>query len=211
MVTSTRKRTTSNVVATSIGCSSRKLAYEAAVAQGAKTWDQVEDRFLRAMEVFDANVASGLANMGALQNGKGDFFNDLLAVLLENCAGVELFSRGGVRGLRFPKHNLDPTFPGEGVVEFLLEAKTVGTPRHPGSQRQRPIGRAGAADLEKRVKEIGFKAIDLKAEYARILAALGQSPTVIAGDLTTWLRTVRPRYYLFIAARVINEKKTECA
>ena len=42
------------------------------------------------MEGFDDNVASGVAGMGELQNGKGDFFNDLLALLLEQCAGVEL-------------------------------------------------------------------------------------------------------------------------
>jgi hypothetical protein len=56
------------------------------------------------------------------------------------------------------------------------------------------------------VKEIGFKTIDLKAEYARIVAALGESPSTISGDLTAWLRSVRPRSYVFIAARVIGDK-----
>jgi hypothetical protein len=92
------------------------------------------------------------------------------------------------------------------MVEFMLEAKAVGTPKHPGSLKEKTIGRAGAADLDKRVKEIGFKAIDLKGEYARRMAASGQSPSVISGDLTAWLRSVRPRSYVFIAARVIHEK-----
>ena len=109
-------------------------------------------------------------------------------------------------GLIFPKHHLDVTFPGTGVVEFMLEAKTVGTPKHPGSPKQKAIGRSGSADLDKRVKEIGFKAIDLKAEHARIMAGSGKSPTVISGDLTTWLRSVKPRSFVFIAARVTDEK-----
>ncbi len=199
-----RLRTTSKTVATKPGCLPLKLMYEEAVKSKPKAWGQVESHFLSAMERFDANLANGLADMGDLQNGKGDFFNDLLALLLENCAGVTLYSRGGVPGLIFPKHHLDVTFPSTGVVEFMLEAKAVGTPRHPGSPREQPIGRAGSADLDKRIKEIGFKTIDLKAEYARILAEQGSQPSAIAGNLTTWLRSVRPRSYVFIAARVIS-------
>ena len=43
--------------------------------------------------------------------GKGDFLNDLLGLILEGCAGVDLYSRGGVHGLVFPNHNLDVTYP----------------------------------------------------------------------------------------------------
>jgi len=171
-----------------------------------KTWDQVEGDFLKAMAEFDTNIVSGVADMGDLQNGKGDFLNDLLALLLENCAGVTLYSRGAVPGLNFPRHNLDVTFPNTGVVEFLLEAKAVGTPKHAGSPKQEAIGRPGSADLDKRVKEIGFKTIDLKFEYARIMAQLrDERPTPIGGDLTTWLHSVKPRSYLFIAARATSD------
>jgi hypothetical protein len=156
------------------------------------------------MEAFDSNIASGTADMGDLQNGKGDFLNDLLALLLENCADVRLYSRGGVPGLIFPKHNLDVTYPNTGVVRFMLEAKAVGTPRHPGSPKQKAIGRPGSADLDKRIKEIGFKTIDLKAEYARIMAAQGGTTTAISGDLTAWLRSVKPTSYLFVAARATS-------
>ncbi len=162
---------------------------------------------MTAMEGFDRNVASGLADIGDLQNGKGDFFNDLLALLLENCAGADLYSRGGVPGLIFPNHNLDLTYPNTGLVGFTLEAKAVGTPRHPLSPRQRPIGRPGSADLAKRVKEVAFKTIDLKAEYGRLMSMRGESPQSGpgGGNLTTWLRTVRPMAYLFIAARVVSK------
>lgn len=199
-----RPRLTSPRVATSPGCVPLKDAYASAVALGPKAWGQAEDLFLRGMEGFDRNLATGVADMGDLQNGKGDFFNDLLSLLLENCAGVTLYSRGKVPGLMIPRHNLDVTFPARGNIEFVLEAKAVGTPKHPGSPKAGPLGRPGAADLDKRIKEIGFKTIDLKAEYARLLAAQGTSPTSITGDLTSWLRSVKPWSYLFIAARVTD-------
>lgn len=201
-----RPRITSRLVATKPGCVPLRQAYIRAEALKPKTWGEIEECFLRGMEGFDANIASGAADMGDLQNGKGDFFNDILALLLENCARVQLYSRSGVPGLIFPKHNLDVTFPRTGAIEFILEAKAVGAPKHPGSPKQKAIGRAGSADLDKRVKEIGFKTIDLKAEYARILAARGKTPTTISGDLTTWLRSVKPRSYVFFAARVISDR-----
>jgi len=180
--------------------------YEAAVASHPRTWNEIEDAFVRAMEGFDTNVASGMADIGDLQNGKGDFFNDLLALLLENCAELILYSRGGVPGFVFANHNLDVTYPNTGVVQFMVEAKAVGTPRHPLSPKQKPIGRPGSADLAKRVKEVAFKSIDLKAEYGRIMAMQGESPaTTPGGNLTTWLRSVPPSGYLFIAARVVSE------
>ena len=202
----TRPRLTSPRVATSPGCVPLKEAYARAEALQPKSWGQVEDLFLRGMEGFDQNLVAGVADMGDLQNGKGDFFNDLLSLLLEHCAGVQLYSRGKVPGLMIPRHNLDVTFPAQGNIEFVLEAKAVGTPKHPGSPQAKPLGRPGSADLDKRVKEIGFKTIDLKAEYARLLAADGMSPTSISGDLTGWLRSVKPRSYLFVASRVLCDQ-----
>lgn len=203
-------RGTSKLVATKPACAPLLAMYQAAVAAHPRTWNEIEDEFVRAMEGFDANVASGLADIGDLQNGKGDFFNDLLALLLENCAEVTLYSRGGVPGFVFANHNLDLTYPNTGVVRFTLEAKAVGTPRHPLSPKQKPIGRPGSADLAKRVKEVAFKSIDLKAEYGRIMAMQGHSPaTAPGGNLTTWLRSVPPSGYLFIAARVVGKTDFE--
>lgn len=204
-VESVRPRTLSQKVATSPGCAPLKAAYDFAAEVAPKAWSDVQDFFLRGMEGLDANLVSGLADIGDLQNGKGDFFNDLLALVLENCAQVQLYSRGGVPGLMIPRHNLDVTFPNVGAIEFVLEAKAVGTPKHPLSPKAKAMGRPGSADLDKRVKEIGFKTIDLKAEYARLLTQYGQSPTTMSGDLTAWLRSVKPRSYVFFAARVIND------
>jgi hypothetical protein len=161
---------------------------------------------LQAIEAFDANLVVGVANMGDLQNGKGDFFNDLLALILERCAEVLLYSRQGVPGFIFPTHNLDVTFPSTGVAKFVLEAKALGTPKHPWNPEEDAMGRRGSADIKKRVTELSFKTVDLKAENGRIEAMAGGRPTVNpGGNLTTWLRAASPRTYLFVAARVIND------
>jgi hypothetical protein len=199
-----KARSTSTLVATKAACAPLLRMYQEAEKARPKTWDEIEDAFVRAMEEFDENVATGIASMGDLQNGKGDFLNDLVALLMEGCGGVQLYSRRGVPGLVFPNHNLDVTYPNKGVVMFTLEVKAVGTPRHPQSPTQKPIGRPGSSDLPKRVKEAAFKTIDLKAECGRIMAGRGRDATAPSGNLTTWLRSVPPKAYLFVAARVVG-------
>ncbi len=39
------------------------------------------------MQHFDALVVEGVADQGDIQNGKGDYLNDVLALLLERCSG----------------------------------------------------------------------------------------------------------------------------
>jgi len=166
------------------------------------SWPKIEPAFLQAMWAFDQNLAKGIANQGDNQNGKGDFFTDVIAVLLENCSGKSLHGRGRVPGLVFPTHSLDASYPETGAVEILIETKAVGAPitdRNRTSQKN-PMGRPGAADLDKRVKEAAFKTIDLKAEWARTAGA-GGGPT---NDLTTWLKRSSPLSFFFMAVRVTD-------
>jgi hypothetical protein len=193
--------------------------YEWATDSGVTSWNQVEDRFLAAMGEFDSTLAAtatapdpdALDNLvGDLQNGKGDFFNDLLALLLEGCSGIEdLYSRASVPGLLVELHNLDGVYPATGEIGFLLEAKMMGTPRHALNRKQKdPKGRRGSADIGKRVKELAFKSIDLKGEASRRRTILGQRPVgggAGGGDLSTWLHSSEPRIYFFLAARVISD------
>lgn len=211
-------RRTSDIVATSPRCRPLKAAYDRAAAAKAKSWNQVEDDFLAAMSAFDTDLAATADKelsdtertslSGDIQNGKGDFFNDLLALVLENCSGVEaLYTRSKVPGLIVREHNLDGVYPGTGTIEFLLEAKMMGTPRHALSPRQRPEGRRGSADIGKRVKELAFKSIDLKGEYSRRMTMEGHAPESGGSggaDLTTWLHCNPPRIYFFLAVRVLN-------
>lgn len=168
----------------------------------AGTFRQVESIYLNAMQEFDRLVAAGVADQGDIQNGKGDFFNDMLAQLLASCSDKELHTRPGVPGLSFRNHMLDVAYPGRGEVQLVVETKATGIPRHSRNPRQpHPEGRAGSADLEKRIKEASFKNIDIKAEAARI-AGKGGGPTA---DLSSWIKSAPPRCYMFLAVRVRDE------
>ena len=135
---------------------------------------------------------------GSSTKRQGRLLQDLLALILGTCRGMSCTAPGS--GLIFTTHNLDVTYPAPalGEVEFLLEAKAVGTPKHPRSERAGPLGRAGHKDLDKRVKESAFKVIDLKGEYARRQTHQGHSPTAgVGGDLTTYLPANLPTSFLF--------------
>jgi hypothetical protein len=199
-----KPRSTSKLVATKPACEPLLRMYRAAEATHPRTWTEIEGDFVRAMEQFDANVTAGRADQGDRQNGKGDFLNDLIALLLENCGGVHLVSRKGMPGFVFPSHNLDVTYPASGIVRFALEVKAAGTPRHPRSPEQELIGRPGSSDLPKRIKEAAFKTIDLKAEYGQMMSARGRAASAPSGNLTTWLRSVPPKAYLFLSVRVVG-------
>lgn len=180
--------------------------YQWAVEAKPSRWTLVEDRFLTAMWDFDQACAAGLANQGDIQNGKGDFFTDLIALILERCSGKELHGRGAVPGLIFPNHALDTSYPKEGTVEVLIETKVAGAPKTGRNPLQKnPRGRPGSSDLDKRVKEAGLKTIDLKAEWARN-AGKGGGPT---SDLLTWLRRSKPLSFLFLAIRVVDRRDFE--
>ena len=208
---------------TSPRCSGFRSVYGKAEVEGHTSWNQVEADFVDAMSSFDRLIADTVgavltdaekSDLGAdLQNGKGDFFNDLLVLLLRNCSGVELGpSRRKVPGLVVPIHNLDGIYPSKGEIAFMLEAKMMGTPKHINSPKQRPAGRPGSADLDKRVKELAFKSIDLKGEFSRRRAMAGEVPAAGGaggGDLTTWLRSVKPHIYFFLAVRVVSDADFE--
>jgi hypothetical protein len=199
-------RKTSPRVSKSPGCRPLLAMYEGAVAAKPSRWTQVENLFLAAMWDFDQDFAAGLADQGDNQNGKGDFFTDLIALLLESCSGKELHGRGAVPGLIFPNHNLDTSYPPEGTVEILIETKAAGAPKTGRNPRQKNAkGRPGSSDLDKRIKEAGLKTIDLKAEWARH-AGQGGGPT---NDLLTWLHQSKPQCYLFLAIRVVDNKDFE--
>lgn len=197
--------------------------YGRLTAARATSWNQVEGEFLSAMSLFDGGLPAVLDGSeeeksrqskelsAAIQNGKGDWFNNVVADLLETCSGVErLYVRRRVPGLIIPEHNLDGVYPGDETreIEFLLEAKMMGTPKHANSPGEKAAGRAGSADTNKRVKELAFKSIDLKGEAARRLTMVGMPPTsggAGGGDLSTWLHGSRPRIYFFMGVRVLGD------
>lgn len=216
-------RSLGNVLQTNPYCAPLQAMYSQLVSAAPTSWNQAEVGFLDAMSRFDGGLPAVLEGSheerrqqsqllsAALQNGKGDWFNNVIALLLEGCSGVEtLYVRRRVPGLIIPEHNLDGVYPGDETREigFLLEAKMMGTPKHANSPAQAPGGRNGSADTNKRVKELAFKAIDLKGEAARRRAMVGIPPVAGGaggGDLSTWLHGSRPSIYFFMAVRVLRE------
>jgi hypothetical protein len=145
---------------------------------------------------------SGVAKTNDVSHAKVEFFNDLIALLLTNGADVDLYRRAGVPGYTYTRHELDIAYPLMGAVQFVAEGKAVGTP---------PLGpkgtmRHGSTELDARLLDFYYQSIDLKAEAARILAESGQSHTGPSADLTTWLRSLGPRTYAFLAVRVRNDR-----
>lgn len=181
--------------------------FQQAVDQKWSRWEQASDGFLRAMWAFDRLVESGVATQGDNQNGKGDFFGDLVCVLLENCSQKELVTRPGTPGRIFPRHLLDAAYPPTGPVKILLETKVVGAPRSSRNikSQKNPLGRPASADMDKRVKEAAFKNIDLKAEAGRRGGA-GDGPQ---GDLIDWLRRTDPKCFMLMAIRVVDDADLE--
>lgn len=161
----------------------------------------VEPVFLKAMHAFDNLIVAGKTTQGDRQNGKGDFLNDVLALLLERCSGKQLHTRRAIPGLLFVNHSLDVAYPLAGTVQLTIETKATGIPKHAGNSAQTAEGRPGSADLPKRIKEAAFKDIDIKGEYARSLGMGGGATS----DLTTWLRRTPPQNWLFLSVRVRSE------
>ncbi len=212
-----------SVLLTNPYCGPLRSMYDEVERSGATSWNQVEEQFVAAMSDFDSHLppvfdgdddarkAQSKALSGALQNGKGDWFNNVLAVLLERCSDIEtLYLRRKVPGLIIPVHNLDGVYPGDPTreIEFLLEAKMMGTPRHANSPNEKASGREGSADTKKRVGELAFKSIDLKGEASRRLTMIGKAPTgggAGGSDLSTWLHANRPKIYFSMAVRVLSD------
>lgn len=82
-------------------CEPLRSMYTRLTTTTATSWNQVEDDFLAAMSAFDAGLPAACDGddqtkqrqskelSGALQNGKGDWFNNVIAYLLERCANLE--------------------------------------------------------------------------------------------------------------------------
>jgi len=159
----------------------------------------IERQFLAVMGDFDARQAAGQLSSGENQN-KGKFFNELVARLLERCAGFGVAQRGKRRGVLFPTVDVDLCYPAESLRPPLMiaETKMLGTPEHPGNRAGGPLGRAVSSDLDKRIREIALNVIDLK------LADADGSPSPI-GDISTWIQSTRPAFFALFGGRITGE------
>lgn len=168
-------------------------------AQGIRTFAEIEPEFVAAMSAFDQRMAAGDFTSGQNQN-KGLFFNDLVARLVERCAGLGVAQRGKRPGILLKTVDVDLCYPPEPTTRPLMiaEVKMAGTPKHPGSPKAGVMGRPASADIDKRIREIALSVIDLK------LADIegGREPI---GDITSWIQGTRPHFFALFGLRIIDD------
>jgi hypothetical protein len=167
-------------------------------AERIETFSEIEPDFLAAMSAFDALMAAGRLTAGENQN-KGLFFNELIARLVERCAGFGVAQRGKRPGILLPVVDVDLCFPADRTARpaLIAEVKMAGTPKHPGNPKAKPLGRRASADVDKRIREIALNVIDLK------LADV-QGGTTTIGDITSWIQETRPRFFAIFGLRIIH-------
>jgi hypothetical protein len=167
-------------------------------AESIETFSAIEPDFLRAMSAFDHRLAAGELTPGENQN-KGLFFNELVARLVERCAGFGVAQRGKRPGILLPQVDVDLCYPSDRKARpaLIAEVKMAGTPKHPGSRKAKAMGRRGSADVDKRIREIALNVIDLK------LADV-QGGTTPIGDITSWIQEIRPRFFAIFGFRIID-------
>lgn len=167
-------------------------------AERIETFAEIEPDFLQAMGAFDTLMAAGQLSAGENQN-KGLFFNELIARLVERCAGFGVAQRGKRPGILLPQVDVDLCYPADRTARpaLIAEVKMAGTPKHPKNPTAGPIGRRASADVDKRIREIALNVIDLK------LADV-QGGTTTIGDITSWIQETRPRFFALFGLRVID-------
>ena len=159
----------------------------------------IEARFIAAMSAFDTEIARPGGEWTSGDNqGKGKFFNELTARLLQNLTGLQIIQRGKRPGVLLDNVDVDLCFPPDGAPLVIAETKMLGTPQHPRNQTSQHIrGRRGTADLPKRIREIALNVIDLK-----LAAPEGRVEPI--GDIATWIQRQPPAFYALFGLRLAD-------
>lgn len=136
-----------------------------------------------------SQTQSPAQRLGAIYRGKGNWFAELLALLLENRTSSRLAPRCNVVGFS-QKHQIDIAWPARQVdPRICAETKVTGAPSF-GSYP----ARGAISDFASRRKELKFAATDLKL-YRR------QQETKI-DHWGAWRENAPPRTYFLWAARL---------
>lgn len=127
-----------------------------------RSFGDVQDAWLDLMWTLDAyRVAQVLPvefkDFGAFNRGKGNWFAELLSLLLQNRTHHRIGSRQSVGGFS-QRHQIDIAWPARGEDPLVCcETKVTGAPGF-GSTR----ARGAMSDFVNRRKELKFAATDLK-------------------------------------------------
>ncbi|MFN2377816.1 MAG: hypothetical protein ABR538_14875 [Candidatus Binatia bacterium] len=159
-------------------------------------WRDLEAEFLSATEHFDEEYRAGNRETGWYQS-KARYFNDIVVGLLVNNTHCDIAARAKKDSHLFGKIDIDICCPKKGEPLVAGETKALGTPPHP---RNKNKGRPGSQDLHKRIREVAFTSMDLKAAYAK-------ARTI--SSFQGWIDSTEPGYFSFWAVRVDTARDLE--
>ncbi len=161
-----------------------------------KRFCDVQDDWLGLMWSLDRFRSQGLkplklraSSLEALNRGKGNWFAELLALLLQNRTSQHIGARTSIRGFS-QLHQIDVAWPSREIDPLVCaETKVTGGP----SYGEKPE-RGAMSDWTNRRKELKFAATDLKL-YRR------QQETKIE-HWDVWRRDAPPKTYFLWGARL---------
>jgi hypothetical protein len=175
-------------------------------AEGIKHFEDIQERWLELMWSLDAHRVSGIPPRGmgkpsstpqkrleAVYRSKGNWFAELLALLLQNRTSLRIAPRQKVQGFS-QTHQIDVAWPvREEDPLVCAETKVTGAPAYGTTP-----ARGAMSDWTNRRKELKFAATDLK------LARRDQETTI--DHWGVWREQASPKTYFLWAARIRREK-----
>ena len=168
-------------------------------ADAVKSFAGIQADWLELMWSLDAFRIHRLApfgmgpDLGALNRNKGNWFAELIALLLQNRTSQRIGARTRVQGFS-QLHQIDVAWPVRQHDPLICaETKVTGAPAHGTTP-----SRAATADWTNRRKELKFAATDLKL-YRR-----QQETTIDHWDV--WRKANPPKVFFLWAARVTSTR-----
>jgi hypothetical protein len=163
-------------------------------ADAVQEFADVERDWLDVMWTLDAYrvaqvLPSGFKDFGAINRGKGNWFAELVSLLLHNRTHHHIGARQNIRGFS-QRHQIDIAWPARGEDPLICcETKVTGAPAFGSTPARR-----ATSDFSNRRKELKFAATDLKL-YRR------QQGTKIE-HWDVWRQREPPKAYFLWAARL---------
>jgi len=168
-------------------------------ADAVKSFAGVQEEWLQLMWSLDAFRVRQLipigmgVNPGAVNRFKGNWFAELIALLLQNRTSQRIGARTRVQGFS-QLHQIDVAWPVRQHDPLICaETKVTGAPAYGSTP-----SRAATADWTNRRKELKFAATDLKL-YRR-----QQETTIDHWDV--WRKGNPPRVFFLWAARITDKR-----
>jgi hypothetical protein len=174
--------------------------------ESVRQFRQVENDWLRLMWCLDQYRQRGVPPRGmgnpkvsdvkrleAVYRSKGNWFAELMALLLQNRTSQRIRPRAKVSGFS-QNHQIDLAWPDRGEDPLVcVETKVTGAPSFRGTN-----SRSALSDFANRRKELKFAATDLKL-WRR------QQETEI-NHWSVWRREARPMTFFLWAARLSTDR-----